>query len=196
MTPLVLAAYEIHEALNQLGRPHCLIGGFALLAHGEPRLTRDIDLSVFTGFQKETEFAEAMLARFDPRISSPIEHALKYRVLLILSSNGVPVDIGLAAFPIEETIIHRSQMQSFSESTSLPVATAEDLIVLKAFAGRSRDWEDIRGVIARNHSLLDWGHIESSLVPLLELKESPESLAHLQAVRDEVLRALRDLGPQ
>lgn len=159
--------------------------------HGEPRLTRDIDLSVFTGFHDESDFVDSVLANYRSRIERAREHALNHRVLLIESSRGIPVDIGLAAFPLEEAIIRRAPLHAFGADTALPVVTAEDLIVLKAFAGRNRDWEDIRGVIARNHPTLNWGHIESTLEPLLELKESPESLDYLRDFRAEVLQAVQ-----
>lgn len=42
----------------------------------------------------------------------------------------------------------------------VPFATAEDLILHKLFAGRPRDVEDIRGVVARKHDSLDWTYLE------------------------------------
>ena len=38
----------------------------------------------------------------------------------------------------------------------LLTCSAEDLIVLKAFAARGRDWVDVEGIIVRQAGALDW----------------------------------------
>ena len=65
----------------------------------------------------------------------------------------------------------------------LRTCSAEDLIVLKAFADRPRDWADIEGILIRQTGSLDWGMVRDELAPLLELKESPESLDRLEQLR-------------
>ena len=51
---------------------------------------------------------------------------------------------------------------------------AEDLVVMKAFAGRDRDLADIAGILVRQSGRLDWNLIEKELRPLLEVKDEPE----------------------
>ena len=46
------------------------------------------------------------------------------------------------------------------EGQTIPFATAEDLILLKLFAGRPHDIEDARSVAGRQGPKLDWLHIE------------------------------------
>jgi hypothetical protein len=46
-----------------------------------------------------------------------------------------------------------------------------DQIVLKAFAGRDRDWADIEGIIMRQTGQLDEAPVFQELLPLLALKE-------------------------
>ena len=50
----------------------------------------------------------------------------------------------------------------------------EDLIVLKAFAARDKDWADVDSIIRRQKGKLDVGYIRENLTWLCELKESPE----------------------
>ena len=38
----------------------------------------------------------------------------------------------------------------------IPVATSEDLILMKIVAGRPRDQDDVRGIVARSGKGLDW----------------------------------------
>jgi hypothetical protein len=61
--------------------------------------------------------------------------------------------------------------------------SAEDLVVHKAFAGRSQDWVDVEYVVVRQRRRLDWEQIEQELKPLLELSGEPEKLETLRAIR-------------
>ena len=40
-----------------------------------------------------------------------------------------------------------------------------DLVILKAFADRSRDWADIEGVLIRSGHRLEWRTVEAELEP-------------------------------
>jgi hypothetical protein len=53
----------------------------------------------------------------------------------------------------------------------LRTCSAEDLVVLKAFADRPQDWLDIEGVLVRQGRSLDRAQVIDELLPLLELKE-------------------------
>ena len=60
----------------------------------------------------------------------------------------------------------------------------EDLIVMKAFADRPRDWIDVESIIKRQGSLqLGWPYLESRVTPLPEAKESPETLIQLRRLK-------------
>ena len=66
----------------------------------------------------------------------------------------------------------------------LRICEASDLIILKAFANRPRDWQDIRGVLIRSQGELDWQHINTELTMLSELKEEPEIMEQLTNLRN------------
>jgi len=69
------------------------------------------------------------------------------------------------------------------------LCTPEDLIVHKVFASRNKDWRDVEMTIVRQgDENLDWTEIRRELIPLLELKEAPELLDQLEALRREVAR--------
>ena len=53
----------------------------------------------------------------------------------------------------------------FLPGVSLLTCSAEDLIVLKAFADRDQDWLDIEGILFRQKGLLDWDYILTELTP-------------------------------
>ena len=50
---------------------------------------------------------------------------------------------------------------------------AEDLVVLKAFARRDKDWLDIEGIVLRQAGKLDERLIWQELQPLVDLKQEP-----------------------
>ncbi len=184
MNQLVAQAAELQRVVDARGWRSCIIGGLAVVRWGEPRLTRDVDITLFTGFGAEEPIARALLELFEPRIQDALEFAMVNRVLLLQGSSGVPIDIALAGFPFEEEIIDRASTFEYLPGIALRTASAEDVIVLKAFANRRRDWSDIAGIIARQRSL-DWDVIVARLSPLVELKGESEILIELDRVRAE-----------
>lgn len=186
MKQLLQLASEIQSFCENQKWRFCFIGGIALLRWGEPRLTVDVDLSLFTGFGDEERFVKALGSTFDHRIKDVYAFALRHRVLLLTSKDSIPIDISLAALPFEETAITRATDFSFSKSVSLRICSAEDLIVFKAFANRNRDWADIEGILLRQKNKLDWQYIERQLQPLVELKNDQHILPKLQKLRSQV----------
>lgn len=178
-----LAAELQHFLVDQDWR-FCFIGGIALQRWGEPRLTRDLDISLLTGLGNEAFFIDQLAACYQPRIADARAFAITHRVLLLESAGGIAIDVSLAAFPLEEGIIRRSTTYEFSKSVILRTCSAEDLVVMKAIADRPRDWGDIDSVILRQGESLNWDQIITDLSPLCELNESPEILDKLNRLRE------------
>jgi len=176
------AALDIQAACLSHGWKFCVIGGVAVQRWGEPRFTRDVDLTVLSGFGHEVEYVDALLAAYEPRIEDAREFALRNRVLLIRSAAGVPIDISLGAMPFEERAVARGSPFVLDAGRSILTCSAEDLVVLKAFAARDQDWLDIEGVVTRQGPALDTPLILRELEPLLELKEDMRALERLQAM--------------
>lgn len=185
MVEVIQAASELQTICQSNDWRFCFIGGLALQRWGEPRRTVDVDLSLFVGFGDEQQFCDVLLEHFAPRISDAAAFARDRRVLLLRSSKGVGLDISLAALPYEALVINRSSYFVYPPDIGLRTCSAEDLIVLKAFAGRGRDWVDVEGMIVRQKGKLDWDYIREQLRPLAELKDAPEILDQLEARRVE-----------
>ena len=182
MQDLFEAASEVQSRLRIHGLKFCFIGGVALQRWGETRLTADIDLSVFTEFVRDESTINLLLGEFEGRISAAKDHALAYRVLL-LKHKGVGLDVGLAGFEFELEVIERGSDYEFLPGLSLFTCSAEDLVVMKAFASRGKDWEDISGILVRQKGKLDWSGIWSRIEPLAEIKEDPEIITRLKLLR-------------
>ena len=186
MTPLFLAAAQLQTFCEAHQWRFCFIGGVAVLRWGEPRETVDVDLTLVTGFAGEREFISTLIAAFAPRIPDAVAFAEANRVLLLRAASGVGLDIALAGLPFEEQMVERSSRFTYPLDTPLRTCSAEDLIVLKAFADRPKDWMDIEGIIVRQSASLDWDYVRTQLAPLAELKDSPELLEKLEHTRQRM----------
>jgi hypothetical protein len=166
-------AAELERFLIERGWRYCFIGGIALQRWGQPRLTNDVDLTILAGFGNETTYIDALLERYHTRIPDGREFALTHRVLLLQSCDGIPIDAALGGIPFEEQVVSRATRHEFLPSLSLLTCSAEDLIILKTFANRPRDWADVETIITRQRSHLTWGYVFEQLEPLCGLKDEP-----------------------
>lgn len=182
MIDLFQVAVDLQTFCVQHGWRFCFIGGLAIQRWGEPRVTRDVDVTLLTGFGGERHYIETLLKRYLPRMVDAEQFALQNRVLLLRTTTGIGIDVALGGIPFEETLVERATAFDFLPELSLLTCSAEDLIVLKAFADRPRDWEDVQGVIVRQ-ATLDWDYIECQLQPLADAKESPHILERLLQLR-------------
>jgi hypothetical protein len=180
---VIRAAAELQAVCEAEQWRFCIIGGLALQRWGEPRETVDVDLTVLAGFGGEQPIVDGLLNRFPPRIEDARQFALTNRVLLLRADSGVGLDIALGALPFEESAVERSSLFSYPGGALLRTCSAEDLVVMKAFADRAKDWLDIEGIIVRQTGRLDWSYIQSQLRPLAELKGIPSVCAELEARR-------------
>ena len=187
MSPILEAAVELQAFCRARSWRFCFIGGIVVPRWGEPRTTADADLTLLTGFGGEETFVDALLASFRPRRDDAREMALARRVVLIQAGNTVPLDVSLGGLPFEERLVERSSNFEVAQGMTLRTCSAEDLVVLKAFAGRELDWADVRGVAVRQAGRLDEALIFSELEPLLDLKGAPEAASRLR----EILRTAR-----
>jgi hypothetical protein len=80
-------------------------------------------------------------------------------------------------------MVNRASIYSFGPGLEIRTCSAEDLIVLKLFASRPRDVNDVEGVIVRNGKELDWEYIENQLRPLVDVKQEPGILDTLARMR-------------
>ncbi len=182
MNDLFAAAEEVQRCCERQGWRFCLIGGLAVQRWGEPRLTRDVDLTLLTGYGGERPVVESLLHVFESRVPDALAFAERARVALLRSTSGVPIDVALGALPFEERAVERASGWAVPGSVSLRTCGAEDLLVMKVFAGREQDWLDVRGILVRQREALDVDLVLDELAPLLEVKGDVDGLPRLRAL--------------
>lgn len=173
------SALDLQQLLTEQGFQFCFIGGIAVQRWGEPRVTADLDLTLITGFGTEKPFVRYLLEQFSSRIEDAEQFAMHSRVLMLEDGRGTAIDVSLGALPYEERVVARSSLWGTPQSGAIRTCCAEDLMVLKAFADRPRDWEDIRTILIRQGKNINRSLVIEELTPLAELKEEPEILTHL-----------------
>jgi len=178
--PVLDAALAAQAACEKLGLSFCVIGGVALQRWGEPRFTADADISVLVEPGEELQVAEALLMDLPARIDDALGFAARTRVVLARSAGNVGIDIVLAGLPFEARVIGRATPWALGDGNSLQTCSAEDLVVMKVFAARDKDWADVTGILERQGEKLDFDLIRHELVPLLEAKGEPDLVNELE----------------
>jgi|SRR5947209_6836269 len=183
MIDLFETARQLQSFCDAQGWRSCCIGGIAVQRWGEPRVTRDVDLTVLAGFGGEERIIGALLAAYAGRIENAGEFARRHRVLLLKTPGGVGIDVSLGALAFEEKVVSRATPFSFAPGLDVRTCSAEDLVVLKLFAFRALDVHDAETVVIRQKDRLDWRYIEDQLHPLAGIKDEPAILATLARLR-------------
>jgi hypothetical protein len=179
------ALKEIGRFLDELGQPYAVIGGIAAGCRGQPRTTNDVDLTMWVELGKEQEVIASVLKKFPALIDNPAEFAMVNRILVIQATNGVVIDLALASYPFEEAMLRRATRVKLAKGLTVPVLTAEDVVVTKSLAGRDIDWFDIQGVFDRLGPKLDYPAILERLREISELIDYSEVAARLDQVRKQ-----------
>lgn len=118
---------------------------------GRPRLTRDIDaLAIMPEDEWERVVGSSAQYGIEPRVDDALEFARRSRVLLMRHvASGIDLDITFGALPFEQSAVRNaSNLDIGGISVRLP--RVEDLLVMKAVAGRPKDLDDIRGLLDAN----------------------------------------------
>ena len=180
MNGLFAAAADVLSFCAERGWKCCVIGGVAVQRWGEPRQTRDVDLTLLTGLGGEEAFVDPILNHYRARIADARRFALDRRVLLVETAAGIPLDISLGGLPYEVAVVNRATRFDVAPGVGLTTCSAEDLVILKAFADRPQDWLDIEGIVVRQGATLNRRDVLSDLRLLLELKEDTAPIMRLQ----------------
>lgn len=174
----------VAQRLTEARLPFMLIGGQAVLLHGRPRVTEDIDITLGV----DPSHLPAVRGVCEALGVDPLPPAVErfVRDTFVLPARhretGLRVDFIFSTTPYERQAIARAVRVKLG-GVSVPFATAEDLVVHKLFAGRAVDWEDALSVVRRQAGTFDWGYVERwarefAAVPSRE--DLPERAARLR----------------
>ncbi len=145
---------DIAGELSKAQIPYMVIGGQAVLLYGEPRLTKDIDLTLGVGPDKLDDIlAAASRLKLNVLTESAGEFVRKTLVLPAQDQrSGIRVDFIFSYSPYERQAIDRSRSIQLPTNppASVQFAALEDVVIHKIIAGRPRDIEDVRSILLKN----------------------------------------------
>ena len=168
MPPPPTAPAEVLAALSRVladwGASWYVFGAQAVLVWGRPRLSADVDVTVRLAPEDPARFARVMGEHgFQVRVSDLEAFVRRTRVVpFVHVPTGLALDVVLAGPGPEELFLSRTVNVDFGGVT-VPVISAEDLIVTKVLAGRPKDWDDVHGVLAERGPFLDLESIRATL---------------------------------
>jgi hypothetical protein len=153
---------RLTRTLERRQLPFMIIGGQAVLLHGEPRLTQDIDVTLGVGPARLDDVLAACEALGLEPLPEEVPAFVRSTFVLptLDQASGIRVDLVFSTTPYEAQAIERAVRVEVA-GARVPFATAEDLIIHKLFAGRPRDLEDAVGVVRRKGPELDWAYTEA-----------------------------------
>ena len=142
---------ELIRGLVAQGVDFVVIGGIAAIAHGSPRLTRDLDIA-YARDQANLEALGSVLVGLDARLFEVNEDVpfvadadtLANVQLLTLTTSAGRLDVMTqpSGAPSYEVLRNRATRERVA-GVSVLVASIDDLISMKQVSGRSKDLADI-----------------------------------------------------
>ncbi|WP_447973286.1 nucleotidyltransferase [Nitrospira sp. Kam-Ns4a] len=161
---LITTLKEVVRTLNERRTDYALVGGLAYSAWVEPRATTDVDVLILLETTDPDQVARLFSGAFDAvvphRAPRPFKGVSIWRVVGIKEGRETIVDLLLAQSEFHRQALARKQAVEF-EGVTLPLVTLEDLIILKAMAGRLQDLTDLEHIKERPDLRVDWPYVEA-----------------------------------
>jgi hypothetical protein len=137
--------------LDELGLRYAVVGGLAVGAWGVSRSTDDVDIFVELPAARRGALQRALTEKgFE--VPAMIEELTKFGVFRSRSSDETFLDLFNAVGPLGEAVISRRRQVRLGRKQLWFVAP-EELMVLKAFSERERDFEDLVALLATRQTL-------------------------------------------
>lgn len=159
---LITVLANVIRGLNDRGADYALAGGLAYGALVEPRATTDVDLLILLDEAAPEKIAALFSAAFDSVVPHPGPMDFRglsiWRVVGIRGGKEVVVDLLLAQSAFLRMALERKRTVEF-QGLALPIVTLEDLVILKAMAGRLQDLADLEKIKQRPGLRVDWTYV-------------------------------------
>jgi predicted nucleotidyltransferase len=166
--------------------PYMISGGQAVLLYGEPRLTRDIDVTIGEDISRLPDLLRTVDDTGLTPLPDDVESFVRKTMILPVhhEDTGVRVDFTFSLSPYTIEAIARAHKVAM-EGQEVAFTSVEDLVIHKVIAGRARDLEDVRSVLLRN-SDVDTAYITKWLKKFDESTEDGRFTGDFQKVLTQV----------
>ncbi len=170
--PAELATTDLLRALTRVleafGGRWYVFGAQAVLVWGRPRLTGDVDVTVFLDPEDPEPFVAAMeRSGFELRVTNIRDFVTRTRVFPFThTASGLALDVVLGGPGLEQEFLRTARQVDVGDVV-VPVIGPEELIVTKVLAGRPKDLDDVQGILRAREHALDLARVRA-LIRVLE----------------------------
>lgn len=168
LTPVVDLLRALAGVLEPLRVGWYVFGAQAVLHWGRPRFTEVVDVTVLLGSVETGRLVDRLQrAGFQLRVEGTAAFIAQTRVVpLAYGDSGWALDLVIGGPGLEEAFLGRAVPAAISPGLTVPIISAEDLIVTKMLAGRPKDLDDVRGVLLAQAGRLNLHSTRSTLAML------------------------------
>ena len=133
---------------------YMIIGGQAVLVYGEPRLTKDIDITLGIDTDRVKDVLKiAKRLRLKVLPEKPYDFVRETMVLPLLDKRtGMRIDLIFSFSKYEKEAIKRVNRIRVSDFY-VNYVSVEDLIIQKIISARERDIEDVKIILKKNKKI-------------------------------------------
>lgn len=128
-----------------------IIGGQAALLYREPRFTNDIDITLGVGIE-DSDILIQLCHELDFKIlvDNHLDFLSQTMVLPVIDQiSNFRIDFIFSFTQYERNAIERANIVNI-DGSDVCFCSLEDIIILKVFAGRPRDIDDVKTIIRKN----------------------------------------------
>lgn len=144
---------KISRGLNSLKISYMVIGGQAVLVYGEPRLTKDIDITLGVGVDHLDNILNLVKRLgFDILVDDVQGFVKKTMTLPVVDKeSGIRLDLIFSFSDYERQAIANAKKIKIG-GAAVSFASLEDVVIHKIIAGRPRDLEDVKSVLLKSRN--------------------------------------------
>lgn len=177
---------KIVQCLDEEKIPYMIIGGQAVLLYGTPRLTRDIDIILGVDTDKFSLVKE-ICNKLELKLLSenPEDFAKDTNVLPAEDPDSrIRVDFIFSFTLYERQAIERAK-EVVMNNYPVKFASREDVIIHKMLAARAIDEEDIKNILVKNKTSIDYEYIRKWLLEFSDISEHKEILGKFNSLLEQ-----------
>ena len=184
MSALGDALRSLAHVIDGRGLGWFVFGAQAVAVRGAPRATQDVDVTVQVDPGQLDELvadleSEGLRHRY-PELAD--ELLATGSVIPLVHPSGMEIDLIVAGSGLEALALSRATRATI-DGVVVPVARATDLVVMKVLAGRGKDLEDVRALIAGGE--VDTAEVRDLLGQLEAALGQSDLLPAFQAALDD-----------
>lgn len=157
---------RLHDALERAGLPHAVGGAIAVDYYRVPRATIDIDLNVFVRPEESGGVVDVLADVFEIPDLDGLRSEIAERDQGKTYWGDTRIDLFFIASEFNESMAARVRDVPYAGAT-IPILSAEDIVVIKAVFDRTQDWADIEAVCKLNGDELDLPYMKHWLDEIL-----------------------------